>query len=262
MRWYRCAALAISATLLVAVALKFEPSARADIGAEWIDGVQSDLKMPSFDLDQYQLGLLRKGPSWTSMRSPEAEKIQAGHMENIGRMAGLGKLVAAGPIVDTGDLRGLFIFKASAEEATRLAAEDPAIKTGRLALMLLTWMAPKGIGATFIAEYQRDPAAKTTMTKYHIAFLRAASSPSSVQSVQQIQLEHLWNIRRMLDAGKLSAAGPFVNGGDLRGVFVFATQSMEEAREWAQADPMVKSGLVVVELHPWLVAKEVWPPVK
>jgi uncharacterized protein YciI len=98
------------------------------------------------------------------------------------------------------------------------------------------------------------------MTKYHLAFLRGKSG-GDVQpaSSQQIHLDHLWNIRRMLDSGRLVAAGPFVGNGEIRGVFVFATESIDEARAWAESDPAVKAGLMTVELHPWLVAKEVWP---
>jgi len=97
------------------------------------------------------------------------------------------------------------------------------------------------------------------MTKYHLAFLRGKSGGGAQPALsQQIQLAHLWNIRRMLDSGKLVAAGPFVGNGELRGVFVFATESMDEARAWAESDPAVKAGLMTVELHPWLVAKEVW----
>lgn len=222
---------------------------------------QTPQKPPAFDLEEYQFGLLRKGPSWTSVSSPEGDKIQAGHMQNIGRMASLGKLVAAGPVADNGDIRGIFIFKASAEEATQLAAEDPAIKSGRLTLTLLTWMAARGIGADFIAQYQRDPAgAKTTMTRYHLALLRVVPGANSPNL--QAQLGHLWNLRGMMDDGRLSAAGPFTNGGDLRGVFIFATQSADEARGWAESDPLVKAGLASLEIHPWFVAKEVWPKVE
>lgn len=36
-------------------------------------------------------------------------------------------------------------------------------------------------------------------------------------------------------------------------------ESAEEAKAWAESDPAVKAGRVTVEIHPWLVAKEVWP---
>ena len=60
-------------------------------------------------------------------------------------MADAGKLIVAGPFADGGQLRGIFIFKATAEEARALASEDPAVKAGRLALDVHPWMVADGI---------------------------------------------------------------------------------------------------------------------
>jgi|SRR5262245_14032110 len=219
-------------------------------------------KMPQFDLDQYQFALLKRGPKWTAEKTPETEKIQAGHMANIQKMAKLGKLMAAGPIGDKGDLAGIFIFKASSiEEAKALAAEDPAIQAGRLVMEIHPWMGPKGIGQVLIEAFQKDPNMKMTMTTYYLALLGkgAKQADSSTPGIQQLQLDHLWNVRRMLDAKTFAAAGPFVDNGNLRGIFVIAAKSVDEAKAIADADPMVKAGYLAVEIHPWLVAKEVWP---
>ena len=182
-------------------------------------------------------------------------------MANIQKMAKLGKLMAAGPMEGNGNLRGLFIFKAaSIEEAKALAAEDPAIKAGRLAIEFLTWMAPKGIGAKYQADYQKDPDIKVTMTKYYLALLSQGEKKiAEARESQQLMLEHLWNIRRQLDAKTFMTAGPFGGNGELRGLFVIAASSLEEAKAIAEADPLVKAGQLAVTLHQWWVAKEVWP---
>lgn len=222
---------------------------------------KAETRPPQFDLEEYQFGLLRKGPNHGTGTKEEAEKVQAGHMANIQKMAQSGKLMAAGPMGDDGNLRGIFLFKASAEEARAMAAEDPAIRAGRLVLDLHSWLGPKGIGVKLNDEYRKDPKIKMTMTKYFLALLRkgpkaiAASSPEA----QKLQLDHMWNVRRMLDAKTFATAGPFNGAGDLRGIFVIAAASMEEAKAIADADPSVKAGQLAVELHPWWVAKEVWP---
>lgn len=46
---------------------------------------KAESKPPQFDLDQYQFGMLKRGPNWTAEKTPETEKIQAGHMANINR---------------------------------------------------------------------------------------------------------------------------------------------------------------------------------
>lgn len=93
-----------------------------------------------------QLVLLTRGPAWTPERTPEVEKIQAGHMENIGRLAGEGKLVIAGPFTDGGTLRGVFVFRTSGlEEARELTATDPAVIAGRLAVTLCEWDIPESV---------------------------------------------------------------------------------------------------------------------
>ncbi|HMV51057.1 MAG TPA: YciI family protein [Blastocatellia bacterium] len=220
-------------------------------------------KMPQFELETYQLGFLRKGPNHGTGTKEEADKIQAGHMANINKMAVDGKLFAAGPMGDNGDLRGIFIFRGiSLEEAKALAAADPAIKADRLKLDLFPWMAaPKAIGGKLMEEYKKNPKVSMTMAKHHFVLLKrnAKSMEGSADELQKLQLAHLWNVRRLLDEGKAVAAGPVANAGDLAGIFVFATESMEEAKAWAENDPMVKAGRLTVEIHPWFVAKEVWP---
>jgi uncharacterized protein YciI len=221
----------------------------------------AETKPPQFDTEQYQFGLLTRGPNWTAENTPEIQKIQEGHTANINKMARLGKLMAAGPIADNGDLRGIFIFRAaSIDEAKTLAAEDPAIKAERLKLEILPWLGAKGIGVKAAEEFKKNPDMKWTMKKYHLAILkRGPQRAQPAAEERKIMLDHLWNIRRMMDEGKMIVAGPFMNDGDLRGIFVLNTESDEEARAWAENDPAVKAGRLTIEIHPWFVAKEVWP---
>lgn len=223
---------------------------------------QSQDKAPQFDFEQYQFGLLWRGPNATSEVTPETTKIQEGHMANIKRMGLLGKLFAAGPMGDNGKLRGIFIFKAaSIEEAKALAAEDPAIKSGRLVLELVNWWGPKGIGTNLQEQVKKGIEPKYTMTQYYLALLSKGEKAADGKSPeeQKLQLEHLRHIRQQLDAKTFLAAGPFNGKSNVLGIFVIAAQTPEEAKAIAEADPKVKAGHLSVELHPWWVAKEVWP---
>ncbi|HZS09563.1 MAG TPA: SUMF1/EgtB/PvdO family nonheme iron enzyme [Blastocatellia bacterium] len=217
---------------------------------------------PQFDLDHYQFVLLRRGPNWAAERTPETERIQEGHMAHIHRMAEAGKLLAAGPMGDDGELRGIFIFRAaSIDEVNALAAADPAVKAGRLKIEALSWSGPKGIGAKYAERIRQNPGGKGTMTKYHLVLLRRGpkASGESTPEAGQVLTAHLWHIRRMMDSGRMPLAGPFDGDGELRGVFVIATDSIEEAKAIAQADPAVKAGRLEPEIHPWYSEREVMP---
>jgi uncharacterized protein YciI len=105
---------------------------------------------PAFAMTTYYFCLLTKGPNRENLAKEEIEKIQAGHMANIRRLAGEGKILVAGPFADDGDWRGIFIFKcATLEEAKALVATDPAIVAGRLKAEIHPWMTAQG--------YIRDP---------------------------------------------------------------------------------------------------------
>jgi uncharacterized protein YciI len=95
------------------------------------------------------------------------------------------------------------------------------------------------------------------MITYYVGFLRKgpAWSAESTPEGNRIQEAHMGHIRKMVASGKLILAGPFTDNGDLRGMFVFRVDSMDEARALAEADPAVKARRLVLELHPWLSAR-------
>lgn len=111
----------------------------------WSEDVMKRTATPSTIMTAY-LAFLVRGDKWTPEKTPETEAIQKAHLENINRLAEMKKLVVAGPFGDNGTLRGIFVFRVnSIEEARELAATDPAVKAGRLALQIHPWMVPEGI---------------------------------------------------------------------------------------------------------------------
>jgi len=63
--------------------------------------------------------------------------------------------------------------------------------------------------------------------------------------------EHLGNVFSMYESGKMVIAGPFGDNINLVGIFIMRAASSDEARAWVEADPAVKAGLLVPEMHPW-----------
>ena len=90
------------------------------------------------------------------------------------------------------------------------------------------------------------------MKQYVMAFLKEGPNQSlDSAAAAQLQRAHLDNIFRMADEGKLVVAGPFLDGGDLKGVYIFNVKTVEEAKTLTESDPAIKAGQLVMELHPW-----------
>ena len=117
----------------------------AEMHPWWSEDIFSKPTKP-LKLTKMYLTFLTRGEKWTPEKTPATEEIQKGHMANINRLAEMKKLIAAGPFGDDGRLRGIFVFRVdSLEEAKNLTATDPAVKAGRLAMNIYTWMVPEGV---------------------------------------------------------------------------------------------------------------------
>lgn len=111
----------------------------------WSEDVMKKTTTPEKMMTAY-LAFLVRGDKWTPEKTPQTEAIQKAHLANINKLAELKKLVVAGPFGDNGTLRGIFVFRVnSIEEARELAATDPAVQAGRLALQIHPWEVPEGI---------------------------------------------------------------------------------------------------------------------
>lgn len=90
------------------------------------------------------------------------------------------------------------------------------------------------------------------MKKYVMAFLkRGPNRDQSPEEAQALQKAHMDNIGRMAEAGQLILAGPFFDDGDIRGIYVFDVETIEEAQALTATDPAIQAGSLVMELHPW-----------
>jgi uncharacterized protein len=90
------------------------------------------------------------------------------------------------------------------------------------------------------------------MKQYFMVFLKSGlnRSQDSITAVK-IQEGHLENITRLFNEKKLILAGPFLDDGLYRGIFIFDVATLEEVTQLLQTDPAVKSGRLGYEIHPW-----------
>ena len=90
------------------------------------------------------------------------------------------------------------------------------------------------------------------MRQYVMAFLkRGPNRDRDSLEAAQLQRAHLENIGKLAAAGKLSIAGPFLDDGELRGIYIFNVKTLEEAKALTETDPAIQAGSLVLELHPW-----------
>ncbi len=104
-----------------------------------------------------------------------------------------------------------------------------------------------------------DPPEAYEMTTYQVAFLVKGPAwvPGETEELKVLQKAHMEHIGKMAASGKLLVAGPFADGGDLRGMFIFRVETLEEARALAEQDPAVKAGRLKLEWHPWYAARNI-----
>lgn len=105
--------------------------------------------------------------------------------------------------------------------------------------------------------YDADYAAKIGadeygMKTYVMAFLkRGPNRPEETAIIDSLQAAHLANIGKLAEEGKLVLAGPFYGNEDLRGIYIFDTDSIEEAASWTATDPAIIYGSLEMELKKW-----------
>lgn len=94
------------------------------------------------------------------------------------------------------------------------------------------------------------------MQQYYIVFLKRGEnrnqSPAVADSLQKLHLAHLG---RMYEEGYADISGPFGSDGDIRGITIYNVPNLNIADSLAKLDPMVQSGRLAVEVHPWWAAK-------
>jgi uncharacterized protein YciI len=101
-----------------------------------------------------------------------------------------------------------------------------------------------------------EPPPEWAMRTYILALLfRGPNRPADPEKVEELFRGHMANSARMYEAGKLLIAGPLLDKEDLRGIWIFDSDSVDEVKELVAGDPAVQNGMFRVEYHPWYSAK-------
>ena len=110
------------------------------------------------------------------------------------------------------------------------------------------------ISQEVLAQEKETP--KYEMKTYQMVFLyKGPNRGQDSTETMRIQEGHMANIERLAEEGKLIVAGPFLDDKDLRGIFIFDSESEEEVKALVETDPAIIAGRLRYEIHPWMTAK-------
>lgn len=207
---------------------------------------------PEYDMGMVQMLLLSRSPEWKD--AGRAEETSQEHKAYVLNLVKDGRLALWGEVKGDDDLREVMVFKTDSIEEARSAAQQlPAVRAGRMKPLVLSWYTARNL----IKERQLP----LTPSDYIFGILVRGPkwTQETTEETKKIQEGHLANINRLAEAGKLVLAGPFKDGGERRGVFIFKVGSMEEAQALTDTDPAVIAGRLKIELHRWSVPKGMLP---
>lgn len=206
---------------------------------------------PPFQLDRFYMAIMNRIPS-PYYDSTKANTLMMRHVAYWQRVADRGDLILGGEVDDTDDtIAAVMIYRAvDARSASQIADHDPLVAAHFWTAEVHPWLTKKGV-------LQPIHSCDFT-TPYFLGFLVRGPkfSPEDSPERQKIQQEHLANIKRLADLGKLVAAGPFEEDMELRGIFVFRTANREEALQLTNTDPAVKAGRLAIRLYEWKLPSE------
>lgn len=114
--------------------------------------------------------------------------------------------------------------------------------------------AATGPASKYDAELARRLGAdERGMRPYVLVILKTGPTPMPKGEKRDAMFAgHFANMGRLAKAGKLALAGPFSKDPDgWRGLFVFAVETIEEAKQLTSTDPVIINGEMVAEYHPW-----------
>ncbi|MFC0603562.1 YciI family protein [Winogradskyella pulchriflava] len=142
------------------------------------------------------------------------------------------------------------------EDVITEKADSPKTETikEQSVLELKTALTSKGYKTfDYVDEKTQDT---ILMQQYFIAFLKSGPIRNqNEEEASRLQKEHLAHLKKMYDLGYADISGPFGDDGEIRGITIYNVPTLKMADSLANADPMVKAGRLVIEIHPWWAGK-------
>lgn len=153
-------------------------------------------------------------------------------------------------------LAGLMAACNNVKSAKPLASEtlDTTITAKKSTKLLKKQLLEKGFQ---IFDYVDEETGDTIlMQQYFMAFLKKGTNRSQTkEEADSLQRLHLAHLGSMYAQGFADISGPFGDDGEIRGITIYNVPTLKMADSLARLDPMVQSGRLQIEVHPWWAAK-------
>ncbi|MEV4656146.1 YciI family protein [Micromonospora sp. NPDC049301] len=96
--------------------------------------------------DQHTVVLLVRPEDAPELPQDAIDRLQDAHLAHQAGLVEQGLVLAAGPFLHPDDdrLRGFVVLSIAPDEARALYANDPAVRAGRLAVRVMSWLVPEG----------------------------------------------------------------------------------------------------------------------
>ena len=99
---------------------------------------------PPDEFDSYQVVLLERPVAARVLDEATEQALQRQHLGYLAKMIRSGLMTVAGPVGGDQAVAGICLYRAgTVERARRLAEDDPAVRAGRLAVRVMSWITPK-----------------------------------------------------------------------------------------------------------------------
>ena len=146
----------------------------------------------------------------------------------------------------------VLIFSCRSEQKETISKVEEKVE--RSAKQIKEELTAKGFEIfDYVNEETRDT---VLMQQYFIAFLKKGPNRShNKAAADSLQALHMAHLSKMYEEGYADISGPFGDDGDIRGITIYNTPTLEIADSLANADPMVKARWLEIEIHPWWAGK-------
>ena len=199
-------------------------------------------------METYTLLIFKSGTRPEGITQESLDKMQAGHLENLGRLFNEKKAPCAGPFDNGGEYRGIVILELPKEKVPAEFEADPFVKNGLLKIELYSWTAPKGL---FTYDWTED----TKMMKGTLAWVKPGPGVDSIKGdeLKKAFNAHIVHNLDLMKKGEAGFVGPAAEENELgRGFYLFLTDDEAKIKALNEKDPLLKSGYFQMEM------KKVW----